>query len=143
MSSGKRSADDGPPWQGLALIGALLIAQTFTDFGWKGPWNDPSFTQGAIGLLGGVMLYLAWFRWHFKLHGLLPTLDRWKDPEKGMRLLALAGAATFIAAWVVGNPLASYFPEPSGLLLGLFGLLMMLQAAYAWMMLFGPLSEEE
>ena len=27
----------GPPWQGLAIIGVILVAQTFTDFGWKGP----------------------------------------------------------------------------------------------------------
>jgi len=143
MSSGKKDPAEGPPWQGLAVISTLLIGQTFTDIGWNGPWNDSSFTQGALGLLGGVLLYLAWFRWHFKLHGLLPTLNRWKDPEKGMLLLALFGSATFIAAWAVGNPLAEYFPEPSGLLLGLLGLLMMLQAAYAWMMLKGPLAEEE
>lgn len=133
----------GPPWQGLGIIGALLVAQTFTDFGWGGPWNDVSFTQGVIGLLGGVMLYLAWFRWHFKLHGLLPTLERWKNPEQGMKRLCIAGAVTFIAAWAVGNPLAEYFPQPAGLLLGLIGLLMLLQSAYVWMMIKGPFAEEE
>ena len=143
MGSKQSPTDEGPPWQGLAIIGVLLVAQTFTDYGWKGPWNDVSFTQGILGLLGGVLLYLAWFRWHFKLHGLLPTINRWKDPEKGMRMLALTGVITFIAAWIVGNPLSDLFPEPSGLLLGLVGLLMLLQSTYAWLMLKGILYEEE
>lgn len=137
------SKDSGPPWQGLAIIGAILVGQTFTDFGWKGPWNDVSFTQGSLGLIGGILLYLAWFRWHFKIDGLLPTLDRWKDPKRGLVNLFICGIIMTIFTWLAGGPLSSLFPRPSGMILGLISLLILLQVGYAWLFLNNYFSEEE
>ena len=133
----------GPPWQGLAIIGIILIAQTFTDFGWKGPWNDVSFTQGSLGLVGGILLYLAWFRWHFKMDGLIPTLDRWKNPQKGMITLFICTIIMCIFTTLVGGPLSEYFPRQSGMILGLISLLMVLQLIYAWLNFNNYFSEEE
>ena len=132
-----------PPWQGLAIIRVILIAQTFTDFGWKGPWNDVSFTQGALGLVGGILLYLAWFRWHFKTDGVIPTVDRWKNPKKGLVNLFICAVIMSIFTTLVGGPLSSFFPRPSGMILGLISLLMLLQVIYAWLIIEGPLKEEE
>jgi hypothetical protein len=132
-----------PPWQGLAIIGAILIGQTFTDFGWKGPWNDVSFTQGSLGLVGGILLYLAWFRWHFKMDGLIPTLDRWKDLKKGMTTLFICTIIMCIFTTLVGGPFSEYFPRPSGMILGLISLLMVLQLIYAWLNFNNYFSEEE
>ena len=143
MGELNNSETRGPPWQGLAIIGIILIAQTFTDFGWKGPWNDVSFTQGSLGLVGGILLYLAWFRWHFKMDGLIPTLDRWKNPQKGMITLLICTIIMCIFTTLVGGPLSEYFPRPSGMLLGLISLLMVLQLIYAWLNFNNYFSEEE
>ncbi len=143
MGESKASGIQGPPWKGLAIIGAILVAQTFTDFGWEGPWNDVSFTQGSIGLVGGILLYLSWFRWHFKINGLIPTLERWKSPKKGLKILFIFSILMIIFTWLVGSPFSEYFPRPSGLILGLISLLMLLQVCYAWLMLEGPLKQEE
>lgn len=137
------SKKSGPPWQGLAIIGVILLAQTFTDFGWKGPWNDVTFTQGSLGLIGGILLYLAWFRWHFKIDGIIPTLDRWKEPKRGLVTLFICGVFMSIFTWIVGGPLSDMFPRPSGMILGLISLLMLLQAGYAWLFLNNYFSEEE
>lgn len=143
MGESTSSSNLEPPWKGLAIIGLVLIAQTFTDFGWKGPWNDVSFTQGTIGLIGGILLYLAWFRWHFKINGLIPTIDRWKNPKKGVLHLFILGLIMCLITWLVGGPYSSIFPRPSGMLLGLVSLLMLLQAFYAWLFFNGFLTEEE
>ena len=137
------SKKNEPPWQGLAIIGTILIVQTFTDFGWKGPWNDVSFTQGVLGLAGGVLLYLAWFRWHFKINGLIPTLERWKNPKKGMLNLFIFGISMAIITWIVGGPYSEIFPRPSGMILGLISLLALLQVCYAWLNFNNYFSEEE
>jgi len=143
MGESSSSTYQDPPWQGLAIIGVLLIAQTFTNFGWKGPWEDVSFTQGSLGLIGGILLYLAWFRWHFKINGLIPTLERWKDPKKGLLHLFIMGLIMSVITWLVGGPYSSYFPRPSGMLLGLITILMLLQAGYAWLFFNGYFTEEE
>ena len=137
------SKEQGPPWQGLAIMGVILVAQTFTDFGWKGPWNDVSFTQGSIGLVGGILLYLAWFRWHFKINGLIPTLDRWKNPQKGMLNLFIFGILMTIITWLVGGPFSEIFPRPTGMILGLISLLALLQVSYAWLYFNNYFLEEE
>ena len=143
MGEPKTSEILGPPWKGLAIIGSILVAQTFTDIGWEGPWNDVSFTQGFIGLIGGVLLYLSWFRWQFKINGLIPTLERWKNPEKGLKILFTFSIMMIVFTWLVGEPFSEYFPRPSGMILGLISLLMLLQACYVWLVIRGFLKGEE
>ena len=139
----KQFRDKGATLARISNYWNNLIAQTFTDFGWKGPWNDVSFTQGSLGLVGGILLYLAWFRWHFKMDGLIPTLDRWENPHKGMITLFICTILMCIFTTLVGGPLSEYFPRPSGMILGLISLLMILQLIYAWLNFNNYFSEEE
>ena len=64
-----------PEWRGFAVVGSILIAITFTDFSPAGPWNDATFTSGSLGLIGLILVYLAWFRITFERRGVVPTLD--------------------------------------------------------------------
>ena len=68
-------------WRVFAAIGTILVAITFTDLSPDGPWADSTFTSGSLGLIGLMLLYLAWFRLTFETKGVVPTMDLWKDPE--------------------------------------------------------------
>ena len=48
-----------------------------------------------------------------------------------------------VITWLVGGPYSSYFPRPSGMLLGLITILMLLQAGYAWLFFNDYFTEEE
>ena len=68
-------------WRVFAAIGTILVSITFPDLSPEGPWNDSTFTSGSLGLIGLILLYLAWFRLTFETKGVVPTMDLWKDPE--------------------------------------------------------------
>jgi len=48
-----------------------------------------------------------------------------------------------IVTTLVGGTFSEFFPRPSGMILGLISLLMLLQVCYAWLIIEGPLKEEE
>ena len=56
---------------GLLVVGTLLVAQSFTDLAPAGPWDSPSFSRGVLGLIGMVLVYLAWFSHTFGMLGVL------------------------------------------------------------------------
>ena len=87
------------------------------------------------------MGYVAWYRYTFKRKGLIPWVDQWENPEESVRLVFAAALATLALAWVSGNPLQPYLPEPTGLVLTLVGLLLALQSIYVYLLL-GPLKED-
>lgn len=131
-----------PEWLPLAIASALLILDSLV-FGVapSGPWDDPGFTTGVIGVAGLSMGYVAWYRYTFKRKGLIPWVDQWESPEESLRLVFAAALATLALAWVSGNPLQPYLPEPTGLVLTLVGLLLALQSIYVYLLL-GPLKED-
>ena len=91
-----------------------------------------------VGLSVG---YVAWYRFTFKRKGLIPWIDLWEAPEKSVRLVFAAAVTTLALAWISGNPLQTYLPEPTGLVLTLVGLLLALQSIYVFLLL-GPLKED-
>ena len=128
-------------WRVFATIGAILVAITFTDLSPKGPWNDSTFTSGSLGLIGLMLLYLAWFRLTFETKGVVPTMDLWKDPEGTSSTVIGVGLVILGIAYAVGR--IDFFPEPAGLILSLIGLLVTTNGIYVWMSTAGPLSSEE
>jgi hypothetical protein len=128
---------------GLFAVGSLLIAQVFTDLAPEGPWASASFSRGAIGLLGMVLIYLAWFKHTFGEFGVAPTVNRWSTPETSWLKVVVFGLACMVLTRGVrlfGNDV---FPEPTGLLLALIGVLALMNGVYVWLITNGPLSEEE
>ncbi len=130
-----------PEWRGFAVLGSILIAITFTDFSPAGPWNDATFTSGSLGLIGLILVYLAWFRITFERRGVVPTLDLWKDPSGTSPTVIVTGIVILGIAYAVGR--IDFFPEPAGLILSLIGLLTTTNGIYVWMSTEGPLSSEE
>ena len=128
-------------WRVFAGIGALLVAITFSDFSPKGPWNDATFTSGAFGLAGIMLLYLAWFRLIFDKKGVVPTMDLWKDPEATSSIVIITGLVILGISYAIGR--VDFFPEPAGLVLSLVGLLVTTNGAYVWLSTVGPLSDSE
>ena len=124
-----------------AIIGSILLLNTMIlGFSFPGPWDSESFTLGIIGMAGLGFWYVAWYRFTFNRKGLIPWLDNWENPEKSSKQVFATGLLTIILAWLAGNPLQEYVPEPTGLVLLLIGLLISLSGAYS-MLALGPLSD--
>ena len=132
---------DKVEWRIHAIIGILMVGVTFTDVSPAGPWNDPTFTSGTIGLVGLILLYMAWFRLTFNQTGLVPVVDKWHDPQKSSIRVMVTGLVLMGLAFGVGR--IEFFPAPAGLIVSLVGLLVLLNGVYVWMISAGPLSEEE
>ena len=132
---------DEPEWRWLTLAGIICVAQSFVDLDIPGPWDSSSFSQGSIALLGLVLLYMSWFRWTFKVKGVAPVIGRWKDPVNSSKKVAGVGVVLVILSYVTGR--IEIFPDPTGLLLLLVGMLVLLCGIYVWAVVDGPLHEEE
>ena len=132
-----------PNFTAHAVIGSLLVLDAAVlGYAPAGPWDSESFSVGILGLIGLGFWYVAWYRATFKRKGLIPWLDRWQDPIGSSRKVLAAGIATIILAWIAGNPLQPYLPNPTGLVLMLIGLLMSLSGVYS-MLSSGPLADSE
>jgi len=134
---------DAPEWRPHVTVGALLLLDTLTlGYAPAGPWDSESFSLGVIGLIGLALLYVAWYRLTFKRHGLIPWLDLWQDPADSSKKVIICGVATIALAWVLGNPLQEQMPDPSGLIVTLIGLLMLLNGIYVKLSI-GPLADSK
>jgi|TARA_B100002052_G_scaffold229182_1_gene211756 hypothetical protein len=134
--------DEEPEWRYFAGAACLLITDSLLiGIAPDGPWEDGSFSRGLIGLCGLCFGYVAWYRFTFKRQGLIPWTDLWEDPHRSARKEFLFSIIVLAIAWIAGNPLQANLPNPTGLVISLIGLLMLLQAVYV-MLSIGPLKEE-
>ena len=124
-------------------MGALLLLDTLAlGYAPAGPWDSASFSLGVIGLTGLGLLYVAWYRCTFKRRGLIPWLDLWQNPTRSSSKAIVAGVTTVAAGWIMGNSLQAHVPDPSGLILILIGLLMLINGVYVKLSI-GPLAGSE
>jgi len=140
----RQSVSEGsePEWRIHTAIAAILVLDSVViGIAPSGPWDDSGFSRGVIGLVGMSLAYVAWYRVTFKRRGLIPWLDQWEDPKRTAKVEMMVAALVLAIAWVAGNPLQPYLPDPTGLLLALVGLLIALQSAYV-MLSIGPLRED-
>lgn len=131
--------DPGPtawPW---AIAGLALLVPTLIGWAPAGPWSDPTFSIGLLGMLGGCALYIAWFRWTFTTEGILPRLELWDDPERTWWRPGALGMVLLISA-PIGR--VDALPGTTGLLLGLIGSLAILVSLHAGLAV-SLLAEEE
>ena len=127
----------------IAGLGIILIMSTLVS-GWApvGPWGSESFSRGLFGLAGGFILYLAWYRHTFGFWGVIPALQMWTQPKSSIRILASLGIAIVFTSQIIGNSIEN-LPDPMAMFLMLTGLLMLLTSVYAWLVIEGPLGDEE
>ena len=129
---------------GLLGAGAVLVGQSFTTLAPAGPWDSASFTRGVLGLLGLVLLYLAWFKQTFGFIGVAPTVNRWQSPKTSWLKVVVFGLACLVVTRAIRLVDGSgYMPEPTGLLLTLVGVLALMNGGYVWLITSGPLADEE
>ena len=129
---------------GLLVAGLVLVAQSFTTMAPDGPWDSSSFTRGALGLVGLVLIYLAWFNHTFGKIGVAPTVNRWKTPETTWLQVVVFGLVCLVVTRIIRwMDTGGFVPEPAGLLLGLIGFLAFMNGLYVWLITNGPLNEEE
>ena len=129
---------------GLLVAGLVLVAQSFTTMAPDGPWDSSSFTRGALGLVGLVLIYLAWFNHTFGKMGVAPTVNRWNTPETTWLQVVVFGLVCLVVTRIIRwMDTGGFVPEPAGLLLGLIGFLAFMNGLYVWLITNGPLNEEE
>ena len=132
-----------PRHPAVAGFGFLIILSTLIS-GWapEGPWNSESFSRGIFGLVGGLMLYISWYRHTFGVWGVIPALQMWTQPKSSVRVLAAVGIAFIFSASAIGQTLET-LPDALAMLIMLIGLLILLTSGYAWLVFEGPLADEE
>lgn len=129
---------------GLLVVGVLLVAQSFTGLAPAGPWDSPSFSRGVLGLIGLVLIYLAWFGHTFGFLGVAPTVDRWGSPETTwIRVVVFGLACLVVTRGVRMFDDEGVVPEPAGLLITLIGIMAIMNGLYVWAITTGPLVDEE
>ena len=96
-----------------------------------------------LGLLGMLMVYMAWFKQTFGVYGVAPTVDRWKHPERSWLHVVVFGLTCLVATRILRLIDENVVPEPAGLLLTLVGMLALFNGMYVWLITQGPLMEEE
>ena len=140
---GAMATQAAPEWKVQATTGSILLLNTLTlKLAPAGPWGTESFTLGLIGLTGLTLLYMAWYRLTFNRKGLVPWMDLWQEPETSSRSVAAVGLAIIAAAWLAGNVVEEVLPKPTGLILTLVGLLVLLNGVYVYLSV-GVLSDSE
>jgi len=128
----------------LLASGLIFVSFAFFDFLPAGPWLDASFSRGMSGLLGLSLIYLSWFEYIFDGFGVVPSINRWKQPESTWKTVTLSGIGILALSWISGNTMfGDALPEPSGMILMLIGLLVTYSGLYAYLVTTGPLREEE
>ena len=128
----------------LFASGVVLLALAFFEFLPAGPWLDASFSRGISGLLGMSLLYLSWYEHVFNEFGVIPSIEKWRNPQSTWSKTVAIGIACIALSWLSGQSFAKeVLPEPSGILLMLVGLLVTYTGLYAFLVTKGPLKEEE
>lgn len=131
-------------WRVFALTGIICVVQTFFDLAPEGPWDSRSFTRGVIGLIGIGCLYISWFRFTFNQKGVIPIIKIWKKPGSSWLPVMIFGIMCYIFVISINElEMDKHFPKTTGMILLLMGSLSILNATYVWLVVNGPLSEEE
>jgi hypothetical protein len=129
-------------WRWVTVAGLLMVGQTMVDLAPEGPWGASPFTRGLIGLCGLCCLYIGWFRFTFRQSGIIPSINRWRQPEKSWKLVFTFSLACIVLVYAINNSdLKNILPETTGMILLLIASLSMLNAIYVGLVVSGPLSK--
>ena len=132
-----------PEWRWISIAGAIMVLQSLLDIAPEGPWDARSFTRGVIGLIGLCWLYVGWFRFTFKQPGIIPSINRWQNPEKSWKLVVFSALVCFLLVFIINNTeLKELLPETSGMIILLIGCLAMMNGIYVGLVVSGPLNED-
>lgn len=132
-----------PEWRWVSIAGAIMVLQSLFDIAPEGPWDARSFTRGVIGLSGLSCLYVGWFRFTFKQPGIIPSINRWQNPEKSWKLVICFAFICLLLVYIINNTdLKELLPETSGMVILLIGCLAMMNGIYVGLVVSGPLNDD-
>ena len=136
-----------PEWRWQLGLGLVLVLQSFTEWDAPlGPWQEESFTRGVIGLIGLGFIYIAKYRWQFETIGVIPYLQLYhcekENIVKSAIFEALLGLLLIFILGYLSN-IEIHVPGPAALIILLYSSLMVLHAIYAWLVISGPLTNDE
>lgn len=136
-----------PEWRWQLVVGLICVAQSFVEWNTpEGPWQEQSFTRGVIALVGLGFVYVAKYRWQFRKDGLIPYLKIYRCKPQQIAMVSVVDGVAAIALILLFKNLSEngvFVPVPASLILLLYAMLMFLHAAYAWLVIEGPLRDEE
>jgi len=136
-----------PEWRWQLVVGLICVAQSFVEWNTpEGPWQEQSFTRGVIALVGLGFVYVAKYRWQFRKDGLIPYLKIYRCKPQQIAMVSVIDGVAAIALILLLKNLSEndvFVPVPASLILLLYAMLMFLHAAYAWLVIEGPLRDEE
>ena len=131
-----------PEWRWYAFAGLLMVGQTLFDVLPGGPWDAPSFTRGIVGLVGLCCLYIGWVRFTFKSNGIIPSINRWQNPQQSWIKVLIFSFTCFVIVGILQlNDIEEQLPETAGMIVLLIGSLAMLNSIYVGLVVSGPLRE--
>ena len=136
-----------PEWRWQLVLGLICVAQSFVKWNTpEGPWQEPSFTRGVIALVGLGFVYVGKYRWQFRTEGLIPYLKIYRCEPQQIAIISSVEGVAAIGLILLLKTLSEnglFVPVPTSLILLLYAMLMFLHAAYAWLVIKGPLRDEE
>ena len=136
-----------PEWRWQLVVGLICVAQSFVEWNTpEGPWQEQTFTRGVIALVGLGFVYVAKYRWQFRKDGLIPYLKIYRCKPQQIAMVSVVDGVAAIALILLLKNLSEngvFVPVPASLILLLYAMLMFLHAAYAWLVIEGPLRDEE
>lgn len=136
-----------PEWRWQLVVGLICVAQSFVEWNTpEGPWQEQSFTRGVIALVGLGFVYVAKYRWQFRKDGLIPYLKIYRCKPQQIAIVSAVDGVAALALILLLKTLSEngiFVPVPASLILMLYAMLMFLHAAYAWLVIEGPLRDEE
>tara|TARA_B100001750_G_C15303442_1_gene493495 strand:- start:287 stop:712 length:426 start_codon:yes stop_codon:yes gene_type:complete len=136
-----------PEWRWQLVVGLICVAQSFVEWNTpEGPWQEQSFTRGVIALVGLGFVYVAKYRWQFRKDGLIPYLKIYRCKPQQIAMVSVVDGLAAIALILLLKNISEngvFVPVPASLILLLYAMLMFLHAAYAWLVIEGPLRDEE
>lgn len=136
-----------PEWRWQLVVGLICVAQSFVEWNTpEGPWQEQTFTRGVIALVGLGFVYVAKYRWQFRKDGLIPYLKIYRCKPQQIAMVSVVDGVAAITLILLLKTLSEngvFVPVPASLILLLYAMLMFLHAAYAWLVIEGPLRDEE
>ncbi len=122
---------DADPPPSAVLPGSLavfLLVIFYLRLSPAGPWGEPKFTNGVVGVSALALLYVSWYRFTFHRSGVLIPIRELEQPRSAGMKAGLFSFFCIISARSFGG--STLLPGASGLVILVIGLLGFLQSVY-------------
>ena len=121
-------ADPPPSAAFPAILAVVLLIVFYLRLSPAGPWGEPKFTNGVVGISALASLYVSWYRFSFHRKGVLIPIRELQKPRSAGVKAGTFSLCCIISAHTFGG--STLLPGASGLVVFVVGLLASLQSLY-------------